>query len=210
MSNTALRSIKVAAMLLRRPKDLAPYLTHNVVGRRSPLDLGLPWMSYAVIDALSERLTASSVVHEYGAGGSTVFFAQRAGTVVSLESASEWHAVTAMRLQLLGAQNVDLRFAEADFTDAQRLRQSAFYQALPTGPADVILIDSEDHHQGHACRPQLFAFAEDQVREGGVIVVDDADRYQLLRTRNRARGRRTFKGVGPGRAFVSMTDMYLY
>lgn len=195
--------------LLARPQDVQRYVRHNA-RRRSPLELGLPWMSYAVIDFLNARIGPSWTVHEYGSGGSTVFLAQRAARVVSVESSPEWYHRVRRELQRLELHNVDLRQGAADFAEAEALYRSDFFGQLPDEPADLILIDSEDHHAGHRNRPLLFAFAERRVRPGGFIVVDDADRYRGLRRANAARAVHTLRGTGPGRTFVSMTDLYQY
>lgn len=210
MSGPLLRAAKVAVDLARRPQDIGRYVAHNLVRRSSPLDLELPWMPYSVIDYLSSLDLSEALVHEYGAGGSTLFLARRANVVVSVESSADWHQRLSERLSAAGLNNVDLRHADAAFDKPDELQRSEFWQALPTGPADLIIIDSEDHHTGRGCRPQLFAYAEQQIRPGGTIVVDDAHRYTKLRSAAKASSMRTFRGAGPGRTYTSLTDVYQY
>jgi hypothetical protein len=50
---------------------------------------------------------------------------------------------------------------------------SEFDLGIPTEPPDLIAIDSLDHFT-HRARPVLFRRAEELVRGGGLVLVDDA------------------------------------
>ena len=50
--------------LARHPRYAARYVTNNVLHARSPMDLELPWFSYAAIDFLSDYLTRTMAVFE--------------------------------------------------------------------------------------------------------------------------------------------------
>lgn len=195
--------------LLTRPQDAVRLVRQTVLAQASPLELELPWMSYAVIDFLDRWITDRTVVLECGAGGSTLFFARRAGRVVSVESDPAWSAAVRARLDAKGLDNVDLRSAEADFADPDALPDSPFFRALGDEPADLVLIDSFDHVT-HRCRPILFHRGEELVRPGGIVVVDDAWRYEHLRDEHRARAVERFRGLGPGSRRLRTTDVYRY
>jgi len=173
------------------------------------MQLGLPWMPYAVIDFLDRWMGPETLVYECGSGGSTLFFARRAGKVVSLESDEEWAKAVARRLREEGLANVALRCASADFARPETLPGSEFYKGIPTEPADLIVIDSLDHST-HRARPVLFRRAEEVVRPGGLVVVDDAWRYQQLHGESKASEIRTFRGVGPGTRRPQWTDVFVY
>ena len=54
---------------------------------RRPVDVDgqpIPWMTYGLIRFLDKRLPASIDVFEYGAGNSTLWWSQRARSVVCL------------------------------------------------------------------------------------------------------------------------------
>ena len=51
----------------------------------TPVEDGTPWVTYAAINFLSRSLTEQMRVFEWGVGGSTIFFAQRAAELVSVE-----------------------------------------------------------------------------------------------------------------------------
>jgi hypothetical protein len=76
-------------------------------------------------------------------------------------------------------------------------------------PPDLIAIDSLDHVT-HRARPVLFRRAEESVRPGGLVLVDDPWRYQQLHGQTRAREIRTFRGVGPGSRGPQWTDVFFY
>jgi hypothetical protein len=50
----------------------------------------LPWYTYSAIEFLAERLPADANVFEFGAGYSTLWYAQRVARVVSVEPSAVW------------------------------------------------------------------------------------------------------------------------
>jgi hypothetical protein len=69
--------------------------------------------------------------------------------------------------------NVSLRYASADFARPETVPASEIHLGIPTEPPDLIAIDSLDHFT-HRARPVLFRRAEELVRRGGLVLVDDA------------------------------------
>jgi predicted O-methyltransferase YrrM len=59
-------------------------------------------------------------------------------------------------------------------------------------------------------RPMCFHHAENFIRQGGIIVVDDSWSYPELRRENRAKKCRVFKSIGPSRPGVTSTDVFFY
>jgi len=62
--------------------------------RGYPCDLRgdpLPWMNYAVIALLNERLNRSMQLFEFGSGYSTKFYAKRVALVTSVEYDLDWY-----------------------------------------------------------------------------------------------------------------------
>lgn len=199
----------IGRALLKRPQDFPRYARHTLTKRQSPLELGLPWMPYSVIDFLDRRLDRNSVVVELGSGGSTLFFADRAGRVITLEENDPWASDVGEALAERGFSNVDLRSVKADFGDLAGLGESEYWRALPTEPADVIVVDSSDY-QTHEARPLLFRWAEEIIRSDGVIVVDDAWRYRDLPREAQASRVESFRGLGPGTTRPQWSDVYFY
>lgn len=199
---------RVVADLVRHPQYVSRCITHNVVNGKTPLDLALPWFSYAAIDFLEEFLEPQMTVCEYGSGGSTLFFARRVKSVFSIEDNPKWFELVRQRLHHDSLQNVTMELCPFDFKDPVGFEHSAYLHAIPDERFDVIVVDgSEEWIQ---VRPQCFKRAENRVKPGGIIVVDDSWRYPQLRKKNQARDHKIFQSVGPCRPGVTSTDVYFY
>ena len=80
--------------------------------------------------------------------------------------------------------------------------------ALPKRKFDVIVIDgSEEWNQ---VRPICFRHAEQFIRPGGCIIVDDSWRYSAIRNQHNALRHQIFESVGPCRPGVTSTDIFFY
>ncbi len=194
--------------LATHPRHLSPYLFHGPLAGRTPLSLGLPWISFAAIEFLKGFLHERMDVFEYGAGGSTIFFAERVATVTSTEDEGKWVEAVKIELDRRELHNVTLRHCPFDFHAAVDFTRSDYLHSLPEKMFDLILIDGKE--EGVPVRPICFRHAEARVRPGGVIVVDDSWRYPELRTTHRALRFREFRSPGPCRAGVTSTDIFFY
>jgi hypothetical protein len=194
--------------LVLHPQYIPRCLAHNVINGKTPLDLEIPWFSYAAIDFLRTFLQPRMTVCEYGSGGSTVFFARRVQSVFSIEDNAKWHELVAARLRRLDLHNATLKLCPFDFKNPVGFEQSDYLHAIPPRKFDVLVVDgSEEWTQ---VRPVCFRKAEEHVAEGGVIIVDDSWRYPGLRENNKAKRFRVFQSVGPCRPGVTSTDIFFY
>lgn len=209
MQGTTLAKLaRLAAHLARRPRDIPRYLSQGPLQKDGPLDLGLPWVSFAAIDFLAAFVQPSMRVFEYGSGGSTVFFARRATEVVSTEDHPGWRDRVQARLDADGLRNVTLQYRPFDFVRAEGFAGSGYLHSIPEGRFDVIMVDGTEYDV--PVRPDCFFHAEDFVAPGGVIVVDDAWRYPHLRDGARARSFTEFRSAGPCRPGVTTTEVFFY
>ena len=94
--------------LATRPKDVSRWLTSWYV---APIRSGLPWLAWGAVDFLDRFLTRSHAVFEYGTGGSTLFFANRAKRVMSVEDDPRWQRMVRDRLAEESLENVTLCLA---------------------------------------------------------------------------------------------------
>lgn len=170
-----------------------------------PIDSELPWTSWGAIDFLNYRLRKEMVVFEYGSGGSTFFFARRTHRVMSVEDDDVWFRRVGLVLSQRAIDNVDLIFREST---AVPYSSTQYVQSLDSH-YDVILIDGHEHRLG-VDRMECFRRAEQFVRPGGMIVLDGAWKFPLDITQTRAKDADVFSGVGPGRKWVTRTDIYHY
>jgi len=199
---------RLVANLALNPSYLSRTVRHNLINGATPLDLELPWFSYAAIDFLAGHVRPEMEVCEYGSGGSTLFFGRRTRRVVSIEDNEKWFSLVSERVTRLGLTNVELNLYPFDFKNPVGFEKSAYLNALPNSLFDIIVIDgSEEWDQ---VRPVCFNHAENFVKPGGLIVVDDSWRYPSLRAKNRAKRHQIFQSVGPCRPGVTSTDIFFY
>jgi predicted O-methyltransferase YrrM len=199
---------RVLTNLALHPQYISRCITHNLSNGKTPLDLEIPWFSYAAIDFLDEFLKPEMRVFEYGSGGSTLFFASRVKSVYSAEDNAKWFELVTQRVEQKGLTNVTLTLCPFDFKNPVSFEQSAYLNALPNERFDVIVVDgSEEWTQ---VRPVCFRLAESRIKPGGIIVVDDSWRYAALREKNQARSHKIFQSVGPCRPGVTSTDIFFY
>src|ERR1051325_6576086 len=170
---------RVIGNLVLHPKYIPRCVTHNLLNGKTPLDLEIPWFSYAAIDFLDDFLRPEMTVCEYGSGGSTIFFARRVRSVYSIEDNPKWHGWVSRRIDQKSIRNVTLRLCPFDFKNPAGLERSDYLNAIPDERFDVIVVDgSEEWTQ---VRPICFERAEAKIKQGGIIVVDDSWRYPRFR-----------------------------
>ena len=199
---------RVAGDLLLHPQYLPGYLQCSPWRKHSPLHFGLPWFSFASIAFLDRYITSAMEVFEFGAGGSTLYFARRAGRVISTENDAHWVDRVERALAAEGCGNVELQYRPYDFRYAQDFEKSDYLNSMPERLFDIIVVDCAEDHR--TVRPLCFHHAETRVRPGGIIIVDDSWRYPELHATHHAKARREFRSVGPCRYGVTSTDIYFY
>ncbi|GAB3317877.1 hypothetical protein GCM10027299_09320 [Larkinella ripae] len=88
LSNSA-RLFKLVTHLASNPDLLPPYVKHNVLSKKFPIDLELPWWSYRAIDYV-DKIIPNKRIFEYGSGGSTIRFAKKAKSILATENDTKW------------------------------------------------------------------------------------------------------------------------
>lgn len=198
---------RVVSNLVVHPNYIPRTFRHNVVNGVSPLDLEVPWFSYAANDFLSDWLKPHMKAFEYGSGGSTLFLSKRVQSVQSVEDNPKWYELVSKRVQEKHIANVSIEFHQFDFKNPYGFEHSDYLNAL-NEEKDVIFIDGSE--EWNLVRPICFKHAEKFVRPGGIIVVDDSWRYPELHKENKAKSFKVFKSVGPCRPGVTSTDVFFY
>jgi SAM-dependent methyltransferase len=199
---------RLIANLAFHPHYLPRYLAHNVFIRKSPLVLEVPGISYAAIDFLESWLQPHMRVCEFGTGGSTLFFAKRVQSVLSIEEDWPWFELVSRRLKEESLGNVQIELCPFDFKDPKGFAKSAYLHAIPDEKFDVIVVDGSE--EWVHIRPLCFYQAESKIKPDGIILVDDSWRYPALRENHGAKFFRIFQSVGPGRPGVTSTDVFFY
>src|SRR5437660_7893940 len=117
--------------LLLHPQYIPRCVNHNLLNGKTPLDLEVPWFSYAAIDFLEKFLRPNMTICEYGSGGSTLFFSQRAKSVYSIEDNQKWYDLVSQRLKEKAVNNVTLKLCTFDFKNPVRFEISDYMRAMP-------------------------------------------------------------------------------
>ena len=183
------------AEFARRTGHFRSSLASKAVDRHgSPL----PWYTYPAIDLVKAKDFKGKRVLEFGAGQSTIWWAQRAAEVVSLEGDQEWYHYIREKMPA----NVKLHFAD--------IQLSTFEQLVPRNAGfDVIVVDGLD---------RLIAATKSRelLNPGGVMILDNSEGYwgtdgtypiiDLYREAGFARV--DFYGFSPGNICQSCTSVF--
>ena len=154
----------------------------------------LPWYTYPAISFLSSRLRPNSVVFEYGAGNSTLWYAQRVARVVSVEDDAQWCGTISRR-------------APENASVVHRSDRTEYVLEIAHSDElyDVVVIDGCD-------RPRCAAEALSHLSPGGVIIWDNSDwadfQTAWLETFQPNGFRQLeFRGIGPINPYVWSTSI---
>ena len=182
-----------------------------------PFHEGIPWVTYGALGQLESMVTPTMRVFEFGAGGSTVFFARRAAQVVSVEHDASWQRL--VQEELADRSNVEYILAEPE--------------ALVPGDAPVALSRNYPDHHFASYTHSIDRFDDEsfdmvlvdgrarvasaqhsyaKVRPGGWLVLDNSERpdYEQIFTDLAGRGWRhkNYFGIGPYENLLWQTTIF--
>ena len=121
-----------------------------------------PWIAYSAIHSLNKFLKKEHRVLEYGSGMSTIWYAQKAGNVYSVEDYKPWYSKVNEILVNKNIQNVHYKYAENPES------YSSFMSDNDTG-FDLIVVDGSYRSQ---CMMSAFFL----IKPGGIIYLDNSDK----------------------------------
>jgi FkbM family methyltransferase len=171
-----------------------PAWVWSVSFSRGPLADRRPWITFAAARFLLRQLSPQTRVFEYGAGGSTLFFAKRVGELVSVEHDAAWLERTRREMQAFRPRaRWEAHLAEPVLADGQGAfpeghpyayassdpsfagksfrEYASAIDRYPDNYFDIVLIDGR-------ARPSCFQHALRKVKVGGYIVLDNAERHE--------------------------------
>lgn len=161
-------------------------------GAQSPI----PWVTYAFIEFIQDRLTKELNIFEFGSGNSTQYYAARVKSVTTVEHDEAW----AQKVSGTLPKNVELIF--------QPLESDGAYCRVPKAKSTqyhIIIVDGRD--RVNCCKNSL-----DALTENGVVVLDDSerDRYQSGIDFLKEHGFRQldFWGISPGLFYRKCTSIF--
>ena len=149
----------------------------------------IPWITYPAFEFLSQLDWSALDIFEWGSGNSTLFYANRAAGVVSIDDKSKWTELVS------GIANVQSVCCGPD---------SYAEQILNYGVFDVIVIDG-------IRRLSCSKLAYRHLKPGGMIVLDNSDWYvDALELLSDIRGliRVDFSGFGPINNYAWTTSIF--
>lgn len=138
----------------------APWYVPTVAARVKPT----PWLSPEATSFLESLLFADMTVLEHGAGGSTLWFAERVQHVTAVEHDATWYTTLSKRIP----KNVTLILGSG---------------VLYVEPVDLLFIDGEPVEN----RSRWIESVSRLVKPGGYIVLDNANRPEYADAREALR-----------------------
>lgn len=124
----------------------------------------LPWMNYAIIGFLEERLHKDMTLFEYGSGYSTLFYSRLVKRVVSVEHDKAWYEA----VREMAGPNVHLLYQPLDY-DGEYCRLIN----QQNEKFDVVVIDGRD-------RARCAINSYHSLSERGVVIFDDSEREKYI------------------------------
>lgn len=133
----------------------------------------LPWLTYPFIQFIQPRLTTALTMYEYGAGNSTLWFAQHVGSIRSVEHDAAWYEAIRRSMPpnvtlVHRAIATSLSYTELtymDFNDVQPYTEDIHEE---NRRYDLVLVDG-------VYRNRSIVNAGRAVSETGVIILDNVD-----------------------------------
>lgn len=161
-------------------------------GRNSVAD-EQPWINFPALDFLSNHMRKDFKVFEFGGGGSTLFFCQTAGEVVTVEDHAEWFQTLSDTISRKGFAHwkgffiapepdsgVGSHLDPAEFRSGakglENFRFERYARSIDPFPEryfDLILVDGR-------ARPSCIRQAIPKLKSGGYLVVDNTERKYYL------------------------------
>src|SRR6266849_5613774 len=123
-----------------------------------------PWLGRSMVEILENWLKSGDRGIEWGSGRSTVWFAERVGSLVSVEHSPVWYHRVSAELKRKGLQNVEYHLCE-DERDYLSIADKFLPESF-----DFCLVDGVE-------RDQCALSAISLVKPGGIVIVDNCNWY---------------------------------
>jgi hypothetical protein len=154
----------------------------------------IPWYTYPAIEYLDQLDFSEKAVYEYGAGNSSVFWAKKAKSVISVENDQDWY----LKIQSQQELNQKIVFLEneGDYVNFILKTEKKY---------DLIVIDGDFRF---ACAKVSIKCLE----KGGFIILDNSDWYPETSKLIRESGliQIDFKGMGAINYYNWTTSIFLH
>lgn len=156
----------------------------------------VPWMNYPVISWLKENIKPSHRIFEYGSGSSSLFFAGRASSVVSIEHDEEWYYKVKKALQSFDNAVIHHISLGPDYAQAA---------SRYSGEIDLLIIDGRD-------RVECIEYGVAHLSKEGIVLLDDSDlphcQEGLIFLKSKGFKKLTLKGLKPVNLDAAETSIF--
>jgi hypothetical protein len=182
--------------------------------KKTSLDEGMPWVTYNAARFLRSRLAKDAKVFEYGAGGSTIFFADRGCSVESVEHDKEWYDLVKEKLRRNKKVHMHFKPPQASAKPPAAYRSSRYtehhfkqyVQAInPFGDEtfDLVLVDGR-------ARVGSAQAAIPKIKPSGFLMLDNSERADYGPIFKELQGwkRWDFYGIGPFELLMWQTTLW--
>lgn len=196
-------------------------------GEVSSVKTKIPWLCFSAINHIEKLINPAMKVFEYGSGGSTLFWASRAGEVISVEHDASWHHEMTDEFQKQGIENVKYILSPADtdtaFDNKSPENPKAYVSGdnnysgknfetyvrqienYPDNYFDFIIVDGR-------ARPSCILHSMNKLNLNGFLVVDNTERQYysiaLSLLNNKNWKKRKFNGPVPYSPSFSETSVF--
>src|SRR5438128_2036659 len=167
---------------MQRVRHLTPQYLRDRVAlwiyyRRHP---EAPWLTAESIRLLNCLLRPADRGLEFGAGRSTLWLGERTAGLLSVETAPAWHrfvSTTLTRRRMMHVECVLIPADESLIDDPYRSEYLASADRFASGSLDYVLVDA-------IYRGECALRSAELLKPGGLLVIDNAERYLPSRTRS--------------------------
>lgn len=154
-----------------------------------------PWITYDVIDFLKSKVNNTSIVFEYGGGGSTLFFVKRVHQVITTEHNEEWFQILSRAIkdkkytnwvgsfkpgqkgdliQTPDQANPDHYSSDDDHSIGYNYKEYVTsIDTYPNNYFDFVLIDGRS-------RSSCIQHSISKIKKGGFLILDNSDRNYFI------------------------------
>ena len=186
-----------------------------------------PWISFPVIDFLEKQVNRDSIIFEYGGGGSTFFFINRAKEVVTVEHHEGWFEKLQEKMKNKGNTNwsgnlilpekhpvhLDLDPAEPShyytneepYIDSTFKKYATYIDRFPDKYFDIVLVDGRS-------RPSCIWHSMKKIKTHGFLIVDNINRKhyftQLEKLKEQFEVLHQQKAAGPYALYFTKTGVW--
>jgi hypothetical protein len=161
---------------------------------KSPVDANgneIPWFTYPAFEFINQFDLSQKTIFEWGSGNSSVYFAKRSKQIISIEHDEAWF--NKQQIKLLPNQQLI------------HLNDNSYYEAILSNDQlfDIVIVDG-------ILRDECLKIAMNKITEGGMLILDNADRHPEASKKYRDNGytQIDFHGLGPINEYAWTTSIF--